>query len=482
MKLLIASLVTETNSFSPIPTGRLAFEAGLLTREGSKAEPRMHNVSLHVWRRMAKERGWHIFESLTAAAQPAGITTQAVYEAFRDEILTDLKAQQPDIFLINMHGAMIAQGYDDCEGDLLSRARAILGPDRVIGLELDPHNHLTDAMLGNATLIVNYKEYPHIDPADRAVELFTMAANAAMGKTRPIMRVHDCRMLTIIPTLTEPGKSFGQAMKEAEGKDGILSVSLTHGFPWGDVADVGAKMLVIADGDAEKAAHVAQSFAQKLWAIRDGLRVDYPDIGTALDRAEQATAFPVTLADMGDNAGGGAPSDATYFLCEILKRRLKHVGLALFWDPVLVAMCQDAGIGTRMRVRLGGKVCAASGDAIDLDVTVRGIRENMAQPVNEMSIAIGTGVWLEADGVHIILSSKRTQCFSPSVFTDLGLDLAELRIMIPKSTNHFYQNFARISAEVIHVGSPGAVTPDIASIPFTKRHGNFWPKVENPFA
>jgi microcystin degradation protein MlrC len=482
MKLMIASLVTETNSFSPIPTGRLAFEAGLLTREGSRAEPRMHNVSLHVWRRMAEERDWDIVESLTAAAQPAGITSRASYEEFRDEILSDLKAALPDIFLINMHGAMIAEGYDDCEGDMMTRARAILGPDRVIGLELDPHNHLTDAMLANATLIVNYKEYPHIDPADRAVELFIMAADAATGKTRPVMRAHDCKMLTIIRTLTEPGKSFVQAMKDIEGKDGILSVSLTHGFPWGDVVDVGAKMLVIANDDAEKAAQVAQEFAEKLWDIRDGLRLDYPDISNALDRAEKAQAFPVTLADMGDNPGGGAPSDATFFLAEILRRGLKQVGLALFWDPVLVAMCQDAGIGARMQVRLGGKVCEASGKALDLDVTVRGIRENMAQAVNDMSISLGTGVWLDADGVHIILSSKRAQCYSPSVFTDLGLNLTDLQIMIPKSTNHFYQNFARVSAEVIHVGSPGAVTPDIANIPFTKRDGKFWPKAENPFA
>ncbi|NDW45642.1 M81 family metallopeptidase [Ruegeria sp. PrR005] len=482
MKLMIAALTTETNSFSPIPTGRLAFEAQLLTREGSKVEPRMHNVSLHVWRRMAQERGWEVAESLTAAAQPAGLTTRAVYEEFRDEILRDLEAQSPDIFLINMHGAMMAEGYDDCEGDMMQRARAIMGRDKVIGLELDPHNHLTRAMLDNATLIVNYKEYPHIDPADRAVELFNMAADAAEGKTRPVMRAHDCRMLTIIRTLTEPGKSYVQAMKDAEGKDGILSVSLTHGFPWGDVADVGSKTLVIADGDADKAASVAEEFAARLWDIRDGLRLDYPDFSTALDMAEAANEFPVTLADMGDNAGGGAPSDSTYFLKEILRRGTKDVGLAQFWDPVLVAMCQDAGVGAQMRVRIGGKICAESGEAIDLDVTVRGIREDMFQTVNEMSMSMGTGVWLEADGVHLILSSKRGQCYSPSVFSDLGLDIGRLRIMVPKSTNHFYQNFDRVSAQVIHVGSPGAVTPDIPNIPFTKRNGNFWPRVENPFA
>ena len=56
-----------------------------------------------------------------------------------------------------------------------------------------------------------------------------------------------------------------------------------------------------------------------------------------------------------------------------------------------------------------------------------------------------------------------------------------MRALIPKSTNHFYQNFAKVSPKVVHVRSPGAVTPDMTIIPFTKRDGNYWPKVENPF-
>jgi len=149
---------------------------------------------------------------------------------------------------------------------------------------------------------------------------------------------------------------------------------------------------------------------------------------------------------------------------------------------VLVAMCQDAGVGARMRVRLGGKICAESGQAVDLDVTVRAIRENMTQLLGETEMPMGTGVWLDADGVHLVVSSQRTQNFAPSVYTDLGIDISQMCLLIPKSTNHFYQNFEKISARVIHVRTPGTVTPDMTIIPFTKRDGNFWPKVENPFA
>lgn len=481
MKLLIACLATETNTFSPMPTGRLAFDAAMISREATKLPGNLFTAPLHEWRRMGEKKGWEVVESLSAAAQPAGTTVRAVYEEFRDEILADIEKHQPDVLLMSMHGAMVADGYDDCEGDMMSRARAIMGPNKVIGLELDPHNHLTQTMVDNATLIINYKEYPHVDAPERARELFVMAADATEGKTRPVMRVHDCRMLTIIETMKEPAQTYVQAMKDAEGKDGVLSVSLTHGFPWADVTDVGAKTLVIADGDAEKAASTAKEFADRLWDIRDGLRMDYPDIPTALDMVDAATEFPVTLADMGDNAGGGAPADSTFFLQEILKRGMKDIAHGIFWDPVLVTMCQDAGVGARMKVRLGGKICKESGEAVDLDVNVRAIRENMIQKMGESDMPMGTGVWLDADGVHLVVSSLRTQNFSPSVYTELGIDITEMKALIPKSTNHFYQNFQRISPQVIHVRTPGAVTPDMTIIPFTKRDGNFWPKVENPF-
>ena len=482
MKLLIACLATETNTFSPMPTGRNAFEATLVTRHATQQPGNLFTAPLHEWRRMAEEKGWEVVESLSAAAQPAGTTVRAVYEGYRDEILADIKAHKPDMLLMSMHGAMVADGYDDCEGDMMARARALMGPDKVIGLELDPHNHLTEAMLSNATLIINYKEYPHVDAPERARELFVMAADAAAGKTKPVMRAYDCRMLTLIETMKEPAKSFVQAMKDAEGKDGILSVSLTHGFPWADVADVGAKTLVIADGSAEKAANLAKEFGHRLWDIREGLRMNYPDIGQALDIVAASNHGPIALADMGDNAGGGAPADSTFFLQEILKRGMKDIAHGIFWDPVLVAMCQDAGVGARMRVRLGGKICAESGDAVDIEATVRGIREGMTQKLGDSDMPMGTGVWLDADGVHLIVSSIRTQNFSPSVYTDLGIDITAMKALIPKSTNHFYQNFERISPQVIHVRSPGTVTPDMTIIPFTKRDGNFWPKVENPFS
>ena len=481
MKIFMAGLATETNSFSPIPTGRRAFEDAFVSRKATAEEPNLFSAPLHEWKRMAEERGWEVEEGLCAFAQPAGPTIRSAYEAYRDDILEDIGRAAPDILLLSMHGAMIAEGYDDCEGDMLTRARAILGPDVVIGLEIDPHNHLTEAMLEAADLIVAYKEYPHTDSPDRARELFAMAAGAAEGKIKPVMRDYDCRMVTMFHTTRAPMRGFVDDMQACEGQGGVLSLSLSHGFPWGDVERVGARMLAITDGDVSLAEATAREFGERLWSLREEIRPDWPDISGALTRAATANAGPVVVADFADNAGGGAPSDSTFVLKEALAMGLKDIAIGIFWDPVVVRMASDVDIGDRMRVRIGGKIDVTSGDPVDLEVVVRGKRADMHQMMGETRMRMGDGVWLEADGVHLIVSDKRTQAFHPAAFTDLGLDLSAMKIVVVKSSQHFYAGFGPIASEVIYIAGPGAITPDYANIPFTKRSGNYWPKVENPF-
>lgn len=485
MKVFIASLSTETNSFSPLPTGRLSFEEGIVAHGTATAEPVGYaSGPLHEWRNGAQARGWSVVESLTAHAQPAGPTVREVYEAFRDEILADLEAAMPvDIVLLSLHGAMIADGYDDCEGDLIARCRAIAGEGTVIGGLLDPHCHLTAAMLENATLLVAYREYPHVDIPERARDLFALAADAAQGRTRPVMRDYDCRMICAMHTPYEPMRGFVDAMKAREASaPGILSLSLAHGFPWGDHPRTGARMLAIADGDAALAQEVARELGQGLFALRHGIMRPYPDIAGALDRALAVESGPVVLADVSDNAGGGAPSDATFLLEAILERGMTDVTTGIYWDPVALRICREAGEGASLDLRLGGKCGPMSGRPLDLRVTVRKLAGGLTQRFGDLAAPLGEMAWLETAGVDIVVNDLRTQTFHPEAFTALGIDLSAKRIVCVKSSQHFYAGFAPIASEVIHVATPGSITPDYAGIPYTKRAPDYWPRVEDPFA
>ncbi len=485
MKIFIACLGTETNTFSPIPTGMENFrETTLFHGDATQHAPDLFTAALHVWRRNGELEQATVVESIAAFAQPAGITVRQVYEDLRDELLSDLRAALPvDMVLLSMHGAMVADGYDDCEGDLLSRCRAVVGPDTVIGGELDLHCSITPAMCGAADALVTFKEYPHIDPAERAEELYAICRDKKLGHANPVMAVHDCRMVSTWRTPDEPMKAFVARMGELEGRDGILSVSLAHGFPWGDVPHATARMLVIADGDQAKADDLARQLGREIWDLRHETAPVMTPYKEALAKAATAVSGPVVIADTADNAGGGAPSDATFLLQEILDRGLTDVLTGLYWDPMAIRHCREAGEGARLDLRVGGKCCRESGMPIDLNVTVERIIDKARQTFGEVSNNMGAAVWLRTEGnVNLILNSIRTQTFHPDAFTQFGIDLAAFKIIVVKSSQHFYAGFAPLASEVIYASSPGTLNSDFANLPFEKLTTPYWPRVEDPFA
>lgn len=480
MRLFIAALATETNSFSPIPTGEAAFAENGVHRGDATRQPATYaSGPLHIWRGLAEARGWAVSESLCAFAQPGGPTVAAVYEGFRDAILEDLRAAGgAEVVLLALHGAMMAVGHDDCEGELLAGVRAVV-PDAVIGGLLDPHSHLTAAMLGAADLLVAFREYPHVDVPDRAAELFALAARAAAGEVRPVMRAGPCRMLVAMPTPLQPMRGYVDAMAARAAEPGLMSLSLIHGFPWGDHPEAGTKALVIADGDGPLAERVAAEEAARLWAIRHALLPPLPDIDAALDLALAEAAGPVVLGDQADNPGGGAPGDATFLLRRVLERGLSGVVSGIHWDPVAVRLCAEAGAGARLALRLGGKLGPMSGDPLDLQVTVRAVRDGLSQHFGALPVPMGRMVWVSAGGVEIVLNDLRTQVFHPEAFTQLGIGLAAARIVCVKSSTHWRAGFAPIAARLIDVATPGAITPAFDRVPVT-RQPPLWPRMTDP--
>ena len=460
-------------------------EREFFRNDGSRQAARLGNIPLIEWRQRGETDGHDVVESISTFAQPAGPTLLHVYEELRDTILSDLKAAMPvDVVLLFMHGAMVAHSYDDCEGDTLAKVRELVGPDASVGIELDLHCHLTELMRRSADVIITFKEYPHTDIAERARELYGLVTAARRGEIDPVIAYYDCRIVNLWRTSQEPMRSFVRRMQALEGKDGILSVSFGHGFPWGDVADVGAKIVVVADGDEVKAAALARTLGEEVWRMRRETETHHDSIDEGIDAAEEAKAgTPLVLADVADNAGGGAPSDNTAILRRLVDRGIRDVATGCYWDPVAVQICLDAGIGARFDLRIGGKCGVASGDPVDLHVTVRGLHNEHTQTgLSGGRARLGASTWAEADGIHLILNSVRQQTFSPDAFTGLGCTLHDKRLVVVKSTQHFYAAFAPIASAVRYVAAPGAIAPDYGRIPYTKRTQPYWPRVEDPFA
>ncbi|MDR3512709.1 MAG: M81 family metallopeptidase [Caulobacteraceae bacterium] len=484
MRILTAGLMTETNTFSPLPTGWAAFEAFGVQRGRDGLTETSVTAPALLWESLARAEGHAVAHSVITFAQPAGPTVRAVYESLRDEILRDAAEQGPfDAVLLLLHGAMVADGYDDCEGDLLTRLREVVGPGVVIGAELDLHCHVSPAMAAGADVLVAFKEYPHTDSMERARELYRLVVDAAAGRIRPTLGLHDCGMVGLYFTQTPDMRAFVDGMVALERQPPVLSVSLAHGFPWGDVADNSAKVLVYTDGDAEAAARHARQLGAELWALRDKVAFKGLGVDEALDRVAIAPPGLVVLADTADNAGGGAPGDSTFMLARMLDRGVGNACLGPLWDPVAVGFCQEAGVGAELDLRVGGKACAASGPPLDLKVRVRALCAELRTPsYTAAMVSLGAASWIEIVGtdIHVVLCAQRMQGFSPKVFTELGLEVAAMRLAVVKSYNHFYAAFAPIAVDIAHVAGPGALMGDMAAIPFRRRDLDYWPRVAEP--
>jgi len=484
MRLFAAALGTETNTFSPIPTRMADFEAFSLYRPGTFPDtPAEFTAPLWVARQRAQSAGWQLVEGTCAFALPAGITVRKDYETLRDEILGQLADALPvDVVALSMHGAMVAEGYPDCEGDMLRRVRDLVGDDIVVGLEIDPHCHLSEVMVQSADAIIIFKEYPHTDFIERAVELLNILEEMVKGNVKPQMSVFDCRMLGFYHTTKDPMKAFVRKLKATEQKDGVLSISVAHGFPWGDVEEGGTKMLVISDNDVELGDALAEELGMQLFDMRGKTHTPTEDMVQAIKRAHKASHAPIVLADSSDNPGGGAPGDSTYVVKELLEQGVRDVCVGAMWDPQAVILAHSAGIGSSLRMQIGGRIGDVSGAPLELDVTVTGLCRDARQSFAGSSAKLGDCAAIRFDGIDVVLSSLRCQTLGLDLFTNVGIEPADYKIIVVKSSQHFHDAFAPIASDIYYLDSPGALMQNLKEINYKNLPANIWPFVENPFA
>jgi microcystin degradation protein MlrC len=486
MRIFTAALATETNTFSPIFIDRRGFEASLYAPPGMHPEtPTLCTAPITVGRQVCREKGWELIEGTAAWADPAGLLNREAYEELRDEILGQLVAALPvDAVVLGLHGAMVAAGYDDPEGDFLSRVRGVIGPEVLLCAELDPHSHLTARRVAAADFFTVFKEFPHTDFVDRAEDLWRIAADALEGRVRPVMSVFDCRMIDVFPTSRQPMRGFVDRMLAIEREDPrVLSLSTIHGFMAGDVPEMGTKVIAVTDAAPEHGAALAERLGLELFANRGRHMMPMIDEREAVARAMAARAGPVVIADAWDNPGGGTAGDATVILRELMARGAEGVAVGTIWDPVAVQLCAVAGEGAVIPLRFGAKSAPLTGEPVDAVVEVLRVVRGAEMRFGESLVPFGDAarVRLVGTGVEVILNTVRAQGFDPSLFSAMGIDPLAQRILVVKSTNHFHAAFAPIASEVIYCSAGQPYPNDPARTDYRKARRDIWPMVEDPF-
>jgi microcystin degradation protein MlrC len=476
VRFFVAMLMHETNTFSTISTDRAMFEAHDLRYGGELLETfRGTGTCLGGMIDAAAGAGMTLVPSLAAAASPAGRVTKDFYAEARDRLLADLRAAGPlDGVLLDLHGAMVVEGLDDAEGDLLAAVRGVVG-SLPIAVTLDFHANVTRAMVQTATLLHGYKTYPHVDMDVRGREATARLADVVAGRLRPAVAYRQPPLLPPIAgqlTLRGPMRRLYDLADAMERRPAVVSVSVFAGFPLADIPDAGLSIYVVTNGDQPLAEALADELAAAAWALRREFLHSALPVRDAVARALALDGRPVVLADIADNTGGGAAGDTTELLRELLRVGARPATVACLWDPEAARACGQAGAGATLTLPVGGKVDPRHGAPVTVTGRVRTLSDGRFVYKGPMSRGVegrlGLTAVLDVNDLKIILISHRRQTLDPEMIRFVGIDPLAEKILAVKSSVHYRAAFEPIARAILEVDAPGLSSSNLGRFTFTR--------------
>ena len=492
MRVVIAQMKHETNTFSPVPTplSRFAIGGGV-PPEGPAAYAAYRGTGMGIgaFIDLAEAAGADIEIPIAAGAWPSGPVEDAVYEHMAGRICAAV-ARGCDAVLLDLHGAMVTQSYEDGEGELLRRLRAI-NATVPIGVALDMHANFYPAIAGNATVIAGYQTYPHIDMYETGARAGRAIFDLLAGRVRPKMAWGNRPMLPHVMRQgsdDSPNRELQARCREMEAQ-GALCASVFVGFPNADIANAGLSAVVVTDGDDA----LARGWCDELLDMAWRARADFVYVIEALEASmARASALaetvdpgsgPVVLLDHCDNCASGGTMDTMTVLGAILDAGLENAAAFAIFDPAAVQQMIAAGVGASVTVALGGKIDMPSIGLTGQPRTVSGRvrlicdgryrnRGPMARgKINDM----GPTVVLDTGKVEIVVISNQVEPNDLAAFVAVGIDPTTKRYLMLKSRVHWRAGLSALAGAVVECAGTGVCTSDYARLNFKRVRRPIYP-------
>lgn len=479
MAIAIASILQESNTFSPVMTRyedfAPVFGGAALDRHSGKLTEMGGFIAA-----LAKARR-EIRPVCAAWAITANRMIRADFERLASDFASSLAAAgNVEGLLLAMHGAQTAEGEDDVEGYLLARARQILGDAVPIVVTLDLHANVTRAMIERSTAIVGYHTYPHIDMFETGQKAARLLLRILAGKVKPVMR---WRKLPLIVNAENQQTAHGPARKlfaraQAFERSGHAeAVSIFPVQPWMDIREMGSAVVSVTGGDERAADRQAAAIAQKFWDTRRDFEAALTPVEEAIRLALAEKSGPVVLAESSDSTGSGSPGDSTGVLKHLVKAPLTGPAAIFLVDPEAAATLAAAGPGAEVSLAIGGKFDRRHSKPVRVAGRVRLVSDGRwtarARGYNTgIETCMGTTVVFEAGLTQILIASRSAMTVDPELFRSHGIDPAHCRIVVVKSPNGFRAAYEPIARRIFVVDTPGVSTARLESLP--------WRRIERP--
>lgn len=479
MRVVIAMFKHETNTFSPVPTPLSRFvKSGTTPYYGADvlAAFRGTGTSVSAFIDLAEKRGASIVSPIAGHAWPSGPVDDDAFEHFASRIC-DAVADGCDAVLLELHGSMVTRSLDDAEGELLRRIRQV-SPGIPIGVSLDMHANLSEAIASNSTVIAGYQTYPHIDFYETGARAAEPIFGMVEGRCIPTQAWGRRPMLPHVmrqASTRAPNQQLQQRCREME-QAGALSASVFMGFPHADIERVGTSAVVVTDNDPALAAAYRDELLQRAWDARRAFVFRIEPLEQSIARAAQVDEGPVILLDHYDNAASGGTMDSMTVLGGILDAGLENVAAFAVCDPEAVGQMIEAGVGSRVSVDLGGKTDMPSigltGSPRNVTGTVRIIADgryrNEGPALRGVQMDMGSTVVLDTGRVEIVVISRQQEPNDLACLKSVGIDPARKRFLMLKSRVHYGAGFAGLAKQVIECAGTGVCTSDYSTLRFRK--------------
>jgi microcystin degradation protein MlrC len=476
----IAGLLHESNTFLPVPTRRCHFEQGSLTQ----GEPLLERWtgSLHElggFLEGARIEGFQPVPLLATFAVPSGTIENEAFEELVTSMVDRLQAALPiDGLLVALHGATVAEGFRDADGEIVRRLRQVLGPSVPMIITLDLHANVSEQMIVQTNAAVIYRSNPHLDQRERGLEAAKLMARTLRGEIQPVQAVERPPLLISIAkqhTEESPARELYEDLQKVREWPGILSASVAMGFYYADVSEMGASFLAVADGDPDLARRAARWMARRAWERREEFQCHLPSPEDAVRAAGQMDG-PVVLMDVGDNVGGGSPGDSTILMAEVLRQQLSNA-LVILYDPESVQACVQAGVRNEVSLSVGAKTDRLHGQPVSIQGKVRLLSdgfftESQVRHGGWGKYDQGITAVVETDQLHtFILTSLRMAPMSLEQILSLGIKPENKKILIVKGVVAPRAAYEPIARHVILVDTPGStsVNPRCFNYQFRRR-------------
>jgi microcystin degradation protein MlrC len=439
MRIAIGGIVHETNTYAVESFGMTGID-DFDVRRGDHMF-RYDSTRTFVGGMITAGRaGSHeLVSTLHASAQPSGTIEADTYLRLRDELIDKLSSALPvDAVVLDTHGAGIVDGIDDLEADLGAAIRTLIGPDIPLITTLDLHGSITEEMNEVYDLMLGVYDYPHVDMYERGIEAIEAAEQIIAGDWTPTTHVERLPML--LPTSTTdaaasgrtPAADIRQRCIDLGAQPGVRA-AFFHGFPYTDIPQAGASIVVTTDNDPELARQYAVDLAAEVWNRREEFRTESLTPEVALRQAVSMASTrggPVVVNDTADNPGGGTPGDATHVLRALIEMGAERACFGYIFDPDVARQAHVAGPGAVIDVRLGGKHDSLHGEPLELSAYVKTLSDGRFVHTSPMLAGVrakyGPMARLQVGpnrGIDVLVGSARSQVFDAEVFALHGIDV-----------------------------------------------------------